>query len=92
MCARMCAYCAHLSHAAMCLRIACDKGWIVSVAISTSSFSLSLSLGVLGTRDGCTQVFSFWVAFLLSPSSLEAAWTIINVCAFRQFLLLYNNL
>ena len=26
----MCAYCVRLSHAAACLRIACDKGWIVS--------------------------------------------------------------
>ena len=41
-----------------------------SLATSKSSFSLSLSLGVLGTRDGFTQVFSFWVAFLLSTSSL----------------------
>ena len=92
MCARMCAYCAHLSHAAMCLRIACDKGWIVSVAVSASSFSLSLSLGVLGTRDGCTQVFSFWVAFLLSPSSLGSLENNQCLRISSQFLLLYNNL
>ena len=29
-CARMCAYCVRLSHAATCLSIACEKGWIVS--------------------------------------------------------------
>ena len=32
-CACMCAYCVRLSHAATCLSIACEKGWIVSGSI-----------------------------------------------------------